>query len=269
MPIFFPDNDNRKARVLELGSEAQNFLYQATDDFNTFTALLSTVNSQIADAYREAGLEPPKTSPVDILKDAKVDGENYVVDVAEILTDIAGFIGTVKYLAPGATKALVAVGAMSEETAAKVLTKFTIPLFDKEISITVGDVAGNIVGGIVGGIAVAGIDLAIDAIEGSIARDKLRDGINHIFPLRGGVKLSQEKAVTLLDSLRAVKTTLDAITGAGIPLTEQLIKNLINRDVSPSIQKEQAITVASVATDLLNLDKSNNSWTNEDPAPSS
>lgn len=265
MGIFFPDNDNRKARVLELGSEAQNFLYQATEDFNTFTALLATVNQQIADAYREAGLEPPKTTPVDILQSAQVPGENYVVDVVEILADIGGFIGTVKYLTPGATRALVAVGAMSEETAAKVLTKFTLPIFDKEVTITIGDVAGSIIGGIVGGIAVAGLDLAIDAIEGSIARDKLREGINQVFPLRAGVRLSQDKAATLLESLRAVKTTLDAITGAGIPLTDTLIRNLINRDVNPSVAKEQAITNATVSSELRQLDVSNQSWTNEDP----
>lgn len=266
MLIFFPDNDNRKTRVIQLGSDAQEYLYQAKEDYDTFEALLSTVNAQIAQVYQEAGLEPPGVTSVDILKASEVEGASKIVDISKILADIAGFFGTVKYLIPGATKALVSTGAMAEETAARVLARFTIPLIDREVAITLGDIAGSIVGGVVGGIAIAGLDLGIDAIEGSIARDKLREGINQTFPLRAGTKLSLEKATTLLDSLRAVKTTLDAISGAGIPLTDQVIQNLVNKDVNPSVQKEQAITPATVAADLKKLDSDSHAWTNEDPS---
>ncbi|MHC5739970.1 hypothetical protein [Nostoc sp.] len=58
-------------------------------------------------------------------------------------------------------------------------------------------------GGLVGGIAIVGLNIGIDAIEGSIARDKLREGINQTFPLRAGTKLSQEKAATLLDCIES------------------------------------------------------------------
>lgn len=265
MGIFYPDNDNRKARVIELGSEAQNYLHQGSEDYGTFQALLADVNKQISDVYKEAGLTPPSVTPVEIISASDTGGEPLVADISKVLADIAGLVGTVKYLIPGATRALVDLGVMTEETAARVFTKFTIPLIDREVTVTIGDIAGSIVGGLVGGVAVAGIDLGIDAIEGSIARDKLRDGINQVFPLRAGTKLSQEKASTLLESLRAVKTTLDAISGAGIPLTDQLLENLIQKDVNPSIAKEQAITKTTVAADLKELDRSNKSWTNEDP----
>jgi hypothetical protein len=130
MPIFFPDNDNRKKRVLELGSEAQNYLYQAQQDYNTFTSLLTTINTQIAQVYKDAGLTPPSLTPVDIFKAADVDDGSVVVDISKILADIAGLIGTVKYLVPGATKALVSSGAMAASTAEKVIADFTIPLID-------------------------------------------------------------------------------------------------------------------------------------------
>ena len=266
MPIFFPDNDNRKTRVIQLGSEAQDYLYQAQKDYEDFETLLTTVNVQIAQVYQEAGLQPPGVTKVDILKASEVEGASKVVDIAKILADISGFAGTVKYLIPGATKALVSSGAMTVETAERVFVRFTIPLIDRQVAITLGDIAGSIVGGLVGGIAVVGLDLGIDAIEGSIARDKLREGINQTFPLRAATKLSQEKAATLLDSLRAVKTTLDAITGAGLDLTEKSIQNLINKDVNPSVQREQAITPATVAADLKKLDSNNKAWTNEDPS---
>jgi hypothetical protein len=266
MPIFFPDNDNRKTRVIQLGSDAQEYLYRAKEDYDTFEALLTTVNAQISQVYQEAGLEPPGVTSVDILKASEVEGASKVVDIVKILADVAGFIGTVKYLVPGATKALVSTGAMAEETAVRVFARFTIPLINRDVAITLGDVAGTVVGGLVGGVAIVGLDLGIDAIEGSIARDELRKGINQTFPMRAGTKLSLEKAATLLDSLRAVKTTLDAITGAGVPLTEQLIKNLINKDVNPSVQKEQAITPATVAADLKKFDGDSKAWTNEDPS---
>ena len=266
MPIFFPDNDNRKTRVIQLGSDAQEYLHQAKEDYDTFEALLSTVNAQIAQVYQDAGLEPPGVTSVDILKASEVEGASKIVDISKILADIAGFFGTVKYLVPGATKALVSTGLMAEETAARVLARFTIPLIDREVAITLGDIAGTIVGGVVGGIAIVGVDLGIDAIEGSIARGKLREGINQTFLMRAGTKLSQKKAVTLLDSLRAVNTTLDVITGAGVLLTEQLTKNLISKDVNPSVQKEQAITPATVAADLKKLDNDSHAWANEDPS---
>jgi hypothetical protein len=268
MPIFFPDNDNRKARVIQLGSDAQEYLYQAHTDYTDFEALLKIVNNSIADTYTAAGLQPPGITSVDIYKAAEVasEGESKLVDISKVIADIAGFFTTVKYLVPGATKALVDSGTMAEETASRVLTRFTIPLIDRDVAITLGDVAGSIVGGLIGGIAIAGIDLGIDAIEGAKARGKLRDGINQVFPLRAGTKLSQEKAATLLSSLRAVKTTLDAISGAGVPLTDQLIQNLINRDVNPSIQTEQAITPATVAAELKEMDMESKAWTNEDPS---
>lgn len=268
MPIFFPDNDKRKSRVIELGSDAQNYLFQAQSDYEQFETLLTTINNQIANTYEEAGLTAPPVTSVDIFKAADVDtgGIDKTVDVIKIIADIAGFVGTVKYLAPGATRALVATGVMAEDTAARVLAEFTIPLVDREVTITVGDVAGSIIGGIVGGVAIVGVDLAIDAIEGSIARDKLRKGINTVFPLRAGTRLSQLKARTLLDSLTAVRTTLDAIAGAGIPLTDELIQNLIKKDVQPSVDKSNAITADSVKQQLKASDQAANYWTNEDPS---
>jgi hypothetical protein len=150
--------------------------------------------------------------------------------------------------------------------AARILVEFTVPLIDAEIEITVGAVAGSVIGGLVGGVLIVGVDLGIDAIEGAIMREKLRDGIKQVFPLRAGIKLSQNKATTLLNSLNAVKTTLDAMSGAGVAVNEKIINELIRRDINPSIEIEQAITAGTVAAELKEMDRKNNSWTNEDPS---
>ncbi|GAK41713.1 hypothetical protein PUW24_10830 [Paenibacillus urinalis] len=268
MPIFYPDNDNRKRRLIELATDTENFLYDATANYNDFKALCTQVNAQIVSVYQEAGLKQPDISQINVIKQADpstdINTEETVVAIAEVIVDVAGFIGSVKYLAPAATKMLVRAGLMTEETAAKVLTKFTVPLIDREVEITAGDLAGSILGGIAGGVAVAGIDLGIDAIEGSIAKNKLRTGLHQIYPMRQTAKMSLDQTKELKNSIQSVKTTLDAITGAGIELNEQIITNLITKDVLPSVQKAQAITLDVVNAELSGLDTDRKSWTNED-----
>ena len=274
MGIFFPDNDKRQTRLIELSTDTQEFLFEATTDYTDFRKLNAQVNKQIAEAYDKAGLKPPSTTKVDILKAAgiadSVSTDDTIVEVVDILVDIAGFAITIKYLAPAATRLLVRTGAMTAETAAKVLVKFTVPVVGREVEITAGDIAGNILSGIFGGVAIAGIDLGIDAIEGAIVKDKLRKGLHTIYPMRTATKLSFDKAKTLLDSIRSVKTTLDALTDKdGKPIVppdawDQLLKNVIAKDVQPAVDAEKAITVSTVTVELNNLDHSRNSWTVED-----
>jgi len=266
MPCFVPDNDNRKTRVVQLGAEAQEFLFEAQKDYAAFQDLLTVVNGQITNTYKEAGFKPPGTTSIDIVKATHVDDGSIVVDVAKILADISGFVGTLKYLIPGAIRAMVSTGVLAETTAGRILANFTIPLIDREVTITLGDVAGSIIGGLASGIAIVGSDLAIDGIEGAIDRHKLRTAINQAFPLRAGTRLSQKKAATLLESLRAVKTTLDALSGSGVPPTESIIQKSITKDVAQAIVKCQSITATTVAAELRQLDVSNDSWTHEDPS---
>lgn len=268
MPIFFPDNEKRKERLIELGTDAEDYLQESVSDYQSFQTLLKEVNKQIADVYQAAGLKPPSTRSVDILEQAGVANTgtgDAIVNIAEILADITGFIGTVKYLAPAATRALVETGAMSAETAAKVLTRFTVPLVGREVTITAGDIAGNVLGGIVGGIAVAGVDLGIDAIEGAILKGKLIGAIDSIFPMRTTTRIAQLQSKTLVDSLTAIKTTLDALDGAGVTITDAIIRNLTTKDAQPSIEAEKKITVATVLAELKKYDQSRNSYTTDDP----
>ncbi|MGX1107993.1 MULTISPECIES: hypothetical protein [Bradyrhizobium] len=155
---------------------------------------------------------------------------------------------------------------MSAETAARVLVEFTIPVIGREVSITAGDIAGGILGGIVGGIAIAGIDIdiGIDGIEGRIARDKMQSAIHQLFPIRLSTRVVRERASKLVLSIQSVQTTMDAITDAGLPLTDKILQNLITKDVQPAILSEQQITPETVAAELAKLDRDSNSWTNED-----
>ena len=266
MSLAFPDNDNRAARIRELSVQMQNDLFDAENDYKTFQAMLKATNPCIAAVYNEAGLAPPSTTTLDILKlqGAAVDDASAPIEIAKIIVDIAGFAGTLKYLAPGAARFLVSVNALSAETAARVLLEFTVPLVGREVTITAGDVAGGLLGGIVGGAAIAGIDLGIDAIEGAIARDKMRTALHQLVPLRLSTRVARERAATLVLSIKAVQTTMDALQGAGLQLTDTIMQNLITKDVEPAITVEKSITSDTVAAELATLDRNSGSWTNED-----
>ncbi|MFD2179640.1 hypothetical protein [Veronia pacifica] len=268
MSITYPDNEKRQTRLVELGTDAQDYLFQAQTDYDTFEELLGEVNQVIADVYREANLQAPSVRKVDIFKEsgvADLSDDSTVLEVSEIVADIAGLVTTAKYLVPGATRALVATGIMAEDTAKNVLREFTLPIVGREVEITTGDIAGAIIGGMVGGIAIAGIDIGFQAIEGAEAKAKLTDAIDEIYPMRTSVRLSQKKAATLLDSLRAIKTSLDAIEGIGLEISDAVIQNLITKDAAPAIEKEQAITEDTILDELKTLDHSRHSYTTDDP----
>lgn len=264
--ITFPDNDNRAGRIRELATEVQDDLHQATTDYQAFQKLVATTNPKIAAVYEQAGLTAPTTTSLDVLKlqDEAVDSATAPVEISKIIVDIGGFAGTLKYLAPGASRLLVSTGAMSAETAARVLVRFTVPVLDREVTLTAGDIAGGVLGGIVGGALIAGIDLGIDAIEGSLARDKMRTAIHQLVPIRLSTRVTRERAATLAFSIETVQATMDALTGAGVPLTDVILNNIITKDVQPAVTAEQAITPEKVAAELATLDSDSGSWTNED-----
>jgi hypothetical protein len=266
MSVTFPDNDNREARIRELAVQMQDDLHDAMSDYKAFQDLLSRTNPKIASVYKEAGLQPPATTSLDIIKlqDPNVNSPSASVTIIKILVDIAGFAGTLKYLAPGAARFLVAAGALEAETASRVLLEFTVPVLDREVSLTAGDIAGGVLGGIVGGAVIAGLDLGIDAIEGRIARDKMQTAIHQLVPLRLSTRVTRLRAATLLRSIDAVQATMDALAGAGEPLADQVLTNLITRVAQPAVNAEQEITKETVAAQLATLDRDSNSWTNED-----
>ncbi|MBN3524538.1 hypothetical protein [Paenibacillus apiarius] len=268
MPIFYPDNEKRKVRLLELATDTQNFFYEATADYEDFKKLCEVVNKQIVAVYNEAGLKAPGIKQVDVIELAgitkDISSKDKNLEIAEILLDVASFAGTIKYFAPAATKLLVRSGVMAEETAARILASFTVPFIGKEVEITAGGLAGSLLSGILGGIAVGGIDLGLDAINGAKAKEKLRGGLHTLYPVRTSTRLSLDKSKGLLDSIRSVKTTLDAISGAGLPLTDAVIKNLIKKDVQPAVEADKNITKGTVTVELNKFDLSRTSWTAED-----
>jgi hypothetical protein len=262
MSIFFPDNDNRRNRLIQLSSNTQSFLNDAKKAYQEFTSLNTEVNVKIVAVYQKAGLTPPLVSPVDILEAQKTVNNiatgDTIVEVSNILLGVGGLVATISYFAPAATTLLVEAGALEAETASAVLFSALGAEF------TVGALAGGIVGGLVVGIVVVGIGLAIDAFEGYEFRDELRQGIYQTCQLRASTKFALDKSKTLVDYLQSVKTTCDSLLASSIELTDEIITNLIQKNAIPALKAIESITKNSIISELASLDQSWNSWTNED-----
>ena len=68
MSIFYPDNEKRKTRLLELSTDTQTFLHDIKGKYMDFKQLNSEINSKIAELFEQAGLKPPELTQFDILK---------------------------------------------------------------------------------------------------------------------------------------------------------------------------------------------------------
>ncbi|MBD0254429.1 MAG: hypothetical protein ICV83_01820 [Cytophagales bacterium] len=290
MSLFYPDNDKREKRVLELASDTQKYFSWAETDYNRFAVLLEDVNSQIARIYREAGWQDPPVVRVEIFKlpDEEVEipvgevdlptmeNEDYflpatkTLDVTKMITDVPGFAEAMRYLNLGATKSMVRAGMIPPETAREVLIRMHGQSFGQELTFTGegdnGMGAADIVAGMVlVGFAFGGVVLGVDALDGARARNKLRNAIDEVFQMRAEAKFYREKAVALLPSLETIQSYLSVIAGFGLPNPDGVITEIVTKQISLSVAKERAVTPNTVNADLLKMDQERNSWSNEDP----
>ncbi|MCM3782535.1 hypothetical protein M3231_06090 [Neobacillus mesonae] len=265
MSIFYPDNEKRKARLIELSADTQTFLYQLKGKYAEFKELSEEINKKIAIMYTQQGLTPPEITSFDILKASgavqEAETGDTAIGITNILVDVAGFLVSVQYLAPGVTAFLVDSGVMAAETAATVLGSVL------GVEVVVGSLAGGLIAGVIAAVVVIGIGLAIDAIEGAVLRSKLRHGIHQMDQLRASLKLSLDKAVIIVDSMNSIKRTMDALQGSGVPVTDAVIRNIVQKTVGPSLEKASSVSLPSVITELNQLDHNRGSWTAEDEIP--
>jgi hypothetical protein len=265
MSIFFPDNDKRHDRLIQLSTDAQGFLAASQADYAAFKSLVATTNGQIAELYRRAGLPPPPTTAANIFAGTAAAGlvaeADTIVEITNVVVGVAGLVVTVQWMAPAATAFLVESGVLGAETATTVLGTVL------GTEIVVGTLAGGIVGGLIVGAVVVAVGLIVDAIEGAILRDKLREGIRTMDQVRASCKLAQDKARCLVESLQAINRTLTSIVDSSVPVTPEMISNLVTKAAQPAIDRAYYITMSTVVQELRALDRSRGSWTAEDVPP--
>lgn len=264
MSLFYPDNDKRHARLVEIATDCRLTLATAKDDFAHFKNLSASVNKKLAAIYAQAGLTAPQTTAVDVLHDQKVlhgiATDQSVTDLAKIVVDALGGLSTVTVFAPAATTALVEAGAITEEAAGAVM--FTVV----GAEVTAGAMAGGLIAGLAVGAVVAAIGLALDAIEGAEERDELRQGIHRMFATRIKLTYAKERGAILCDTLQSVADACDGFATAGIDLTDENIEAMVRKAVVPDLSRLYKVDMASITRDLATHDKGRGSWTGEDGA---
>lgn len=260
MPILYPWNTERKARLLQLAGDAQDFLHDSKQLYRQFRDLNSQVNDTLRALCQEHGLPPPQTTPTGILKAAgaahALDTADTTVEVCDLLLNVGGTV-VAAYFAPAAAATLVDIGVLSEEMAATVLIG---------AGVTIGTVAGAIGVGLVVGGVVAGIGVALSAYEGAELRDQLRDGIRHAYPLRISTRMSADNCRSVVAMLQALCTALDALSKAlGVPVTQQMLDQLVDVKARPVLAALAAARPRAVK-ELRALDVQRHAWTTEDPS---
>lgn len=271
MPVFYPDNDNRKNRVYQLANESATYLTSANTNFAILQNQLKLLNSEVEAAYKAINATPPSVTTIDIssgLNDVigPVNTESTYMEVASYFRDI-GWLATTSYLKPIAARVLVQSKIISEEVGSKIILKSVSQFFDRftkagteAIEITWADVLGSLVAGVVGGVLVVAIDAAFDAYEESEQREQLRNGIQEFLPIRTTMKLADAKCAALLTSVQSVSNVLAVLDKP----TEEEITSLITKVVAKAQTQVDAITPQTITELLKSSDIANNSWTNED-----
>lgn len=283
------DNDKRKTRVLELGSQAKLFLDEATNDYELFQAETEVLNKKLADLYVAAGLTPPPPKSVEILK-AQGTGldavPNTVAIVLEVIADIALFVSITRSLGPPAAKFLAQTRKMPANLAEKVVLEKSITIYEDalgasrgvgaapevvEIEITGADVAGHVLAGIVAGVAVGVLDGIIWASEEAELKSHLTDAITALHPLRTSMLIAKRYAASARHSLQTVDAMVEALNGHDEKTLQKVLadpKSAGGNAVVKCVNKILGLagTPATVAADLKKRDTTNRSYTQDDPA---
>ena len=268
MSITWPDNENRKQRLIQLTTDCQNYLHESTESYEKMMVLIDKMNALVADAYVKSGLEAPPLEYAELIS-KNITGEMGIADqikqVSGIVFDITGVILSFKYLAPAATKVLVKAGVLSAETAGKVIVRTSFGFLKNPVSITVGDVAGQVAGGLLGAVIILAVNLSVDGIVGRVARDKMQHGINGLHPARIGLRMSHERIRILSESVTSVNTSLIAIENALGEITPDQLTKIIQTSVHGDIADSEEVTYNKTVDYLKQFDKDRKAWMDDDP----
>ncbi|KAH8797303.1 hypothetical protein DL96DRAFT_997975 [Flagelloscypha sp. PMI_526] len=244
--VFFPDNPKRLNRAQQLANDCQ----YAQDTYNTSKSQL------------EAALGPYKDKLDKVLK---AFGCRNIDDFDTLILQTATGDALTRWnqVRDNYDKSLIVDQVIMVAEGVVTIVGLTVSV--------VGSLAGGI--GFFAGLAVTadilvalGIIGAIyDIINGAIQRDKLREQINKLFPIRIKAKYAQMQMDLLLQSLPAIKVVYEAFEEANYD-KEKILQKFKNGNWLKSLQGDsKKITYHDAGQELYNMDVRRRSWRNEDP----
>lgn len=282
------DNDDRKARILELGAQTKLELQHASEDYEAFKTQCAVVNPKLAKLYSDAGLAAPAVTQVEIMEYTHVGHEERASEIADVMAVIASittFAGLTKSMGPAVTKYLKNTQRISEDFADKALVSKSVTVYEDalaaskglptkagtiEIEVTAGDVTGHVIAGMFAGVAVGVLDGIIWATEETVLKKHLQDAITALHPLRTAVYLSRARTNAALGCMTATEAMVDALDV--LPKNSKRsaldgIKNKRKNAIVLQIENKLSVNASpsSIAQLLKSSDAQNGSKTGDDP----
>jgi hypothetical protein len=266
----YPENLKPKARLIELVADIEDDLnnLNASSLYDSLKKDILEDNEGITQVYNTAGL-PLNMIKIDILDSVDITSdirnEYTTLEIAKICKDIASFDRSIKYLCPVILKLLIQKRLITEKKAAQAFYQFLLPFFDEGTTTTCNLVGYNILSEIINSKSVSEIKIYVDDIQGEDAKDQLRESIHKLYVTRTIIRSIFLRMSIIDRSTSKVSSTLQAANYNSGPLNEQMIRNLIQKDVDPTITREESRFLDRINAELVALDTSRNSWCKEDP----
>jgi len=263
MSITFPDNDNRERRMNELASDTNTNITLGQDYAQTIQvrikelseksqALLTSIESPLA--RKVTTVEPHKSAwtVADVI--APTVFAKYAYKALSKASAQLFLSNAARGVAQGAEVEIAELGAAGAEVA-----ESEVAAASEELAIPLG---AKIVGGLGGLVVAAGIGIAVDAIDGRIARDRMRSKIREIVPIRIATKLNEMKLRTLKEEIMSLIDSIDLV--GGMDPTSATIDAFVARHKDKFEAELAALGDPEARAELAALDQQRGSWANED-----
>lgn len=246
--LEYPDNSNRAYRATQLVADADNLAYTLQLDKEIVSSKLSEANDVIKKAY--GGLVPGGV-PIENVTIATSSAGDWVDAVAGVIIPVVTLPAASAALTNAYKAFLVNEGRIGEAVFADIIG---LPSW---VSL------GSFVGGAAAAtVATLVVESVIDAISGSVQRDKLREAIHEMIDPRIKLKHNIMIFEKVKDTLTAVIMSFNAISGAG--MDKSTLDKIARRLVDQNKINVDAITIDAAKSKLADYDKSRKAWTTED-----
>ena len=260
MSITFPDNDNRERRMNELASDTNTNITLGQDYAQTIQvrikelseksqALLTSIESPLARKVTTVELHKIAWTVADVI--APTVFAKYAYKALSKASAQLFLSNAARGVAQGAEVEIAELGAAGAEVA-----ESEVAAASEELAIPLG---AKIVGGLV---VAAGIGIAVDAIDGRIARDRMRSKIREIVPIRIATKLNEMKLRTLKEEIMSLIDSIDLV--GGMDPTSATIDAFVARHKDKFEAELAALGDPEARAELAALDQQRGSWANED-----
>ena len=252
MSVTFPDNDNRENRMNQLASDINSSIITQSNDEAEINSKITELSTLAQEMVKK--LEPGLEVSVDKISLYKTTWE-----VAEIVTPALVFTAAYKALSKAVAARMLTTsaeeigeegGELAGEMVAEAAEELAIPT------------SAKLIAGAGGLVLSVGIGFAVDAIDGAIARKKLRHKIHELVPPRIIQKVNELQVSKLLEEVGSMLDAYQMMQKLGY--TKKQMEEYIDLTIEKFKAELEQITLAVAQAQLAILDTGRGSWTNED-----